>query len=140
MCKSIKIYLLIFGLFFYSCKAKSDFPPKGLVQGTIGIFEGNCMPSPGVAPCKAQPISTTVYITSLAESFQSDLLKDSIKTNDKGEFKMKLASGSYSLFIKDGNEVICGGLNCEKVCYCTPFTIKSDSVTLIYANIDHASW
>lgn len=129
-----------FVLFLYSCASQKVKNDDGTVKGLIGVFEGNCMPSPGVEPCKPKPISTTVYVTYASKEYQSKLLKDSIETNDKGEFMLKLPKGTYSLFIKDGNEIICDEYKCEKECFCTPFMIQTDSTTIINANIDHASW
>ena len=134
------VYFPLLGLFLLSCVAKSQLSQFGTLKGSIGIYEGNCMPSPGVAPCKPNPISTTIYITTPSKEYQPQLLSDSLITDRNGEFILKLAAGSYSLFIKDGNEIICDGFKCEKECICTPFEILEDSVTIINANIDHASW
>lgn len=131
---------LLLGLFLFSCAGQKRNSQFGSVQGKVGIFEGNCMPSRGAAPCQATPTSTTVFITSPSENFQMELLKDSVITNSKGEFILKLKTGYYSLFIRDGDEIICDGFNCEKECYCTPFQIFSDSTISVNANIDHAAW
>lgn len=133
-------YIGFFVFFLYSCAAQKGTIELGTLKGVVGIFEGNCMPSPGVEPCKAQPITATVFVTSVSEKFSMEQLEDSVVTNNKGEFTLRLPTGSYSLFVKDGNEVICGGMNCDKVCYCTPFKIQADSTTIVNSNIDHASW
>lgn len=140
MCNRIIVATFIIVLFLSSCANKSQYSNLGILKGTIGIYEGNCMPSPGVAPCKPRPISTTILITKPNKNFEIQSLVDSLLTNEKGEFKLNLPSGAYSLFIRDGKEIVCDGYKCEKECYCTPFQVMVDSVTIITANINHASW
>lgn len=133
-------HIVLYGLILCSCVAQTSKSKLGTLQGSIGMFEGNCMPSPGVDPCEAVPISTVIYISEPSENFQSNLVKDSIKTNKNGEFNLNLAPGKYSLFIKDGTEIICDQYMCDDECFCTLFEIVADSTTTISANIDHASW
>lgn len=140
MCYKLFLYSTFLGLFLFSCASQQANNQIGTLNGTIGIYEGNCMPSPNSAPCKAKPISTTVYISQPSKEYQIELVIDSVNTNEMGEFKMSLKAGEYSLFIRDEDQVICDGYNCEKECYCTSFQIQADSTTVINANIDHASW
>ena len=133
-------HLLFLGLFLFSCAAQKDINELGTLKGQIGKYEGNCMPSPGVAPCEPTPIKTTIFITQPSKNFKIELLIDSIETNSEGEFQLNLIPNKYSLFIKDSEEIVCNGYECEKECYCTPFQIVIDSVTNISANINRASW
>jgi len=132
--------LIILVLIVSSCTAQQLPLGLGTLIGTIGIFEGNCMPSPGVAPCHPSPISTTVYITSPSENFKVELLKDSVVTNELGKFSINLPVGDYSLFLKDGKDVVCSEMRCNTGCLCSPLEIVRDSTTRISTNLDHASW
>ncbi|MFK7954412.1 MAG: hypothetical protein AB8B73_16285 [Ekhidna sp.] len=134
------LHSLILGLFLFSCAVQKEKSELGILKGLIGIYEGNCMPSPGAAPCKPTPLKTTIFITEPSKNFEMALLIDSIETNSKGEFQMKLIPKEYSLFIKDGDDIICNGYKCKKECYCTPFLIVTDSITNVSANINKASW
>ncbi len=99
------------------------------------------MPGPEKKPCKPQPISTLVYVTKPSEKFNQELLVTTILSKEDGSFKVDLAPGKYSLFLKDGDEKICDGLNCDgDDCYCTLVEIKKDSTTSVKINIDHATW
>ena len=113
---------------------------KGTLKGTIGLYEGDCTYREGILPCQPSPILATVAITRPSYNFDMNLLVDSIVTSGYGKFEINLPTGTYSLFIRDGANFICDYWTCPSVCYCTPFKIKSDSVTIINANIDHASW
>lgn len=131
---------------FFACETENTVNKvlngdgKGTLKGTIGIYEGNCMPSPGFPSCQPSPISTTIAITKPNEEFNIELLIDSLITSEEGTFEIELPEGTYSLFIRDGSEFICDSWSCSDKCYCTPFKITSDSLTLITANINHATW
>lgn len=99
------------------------------------------MPAPGKEPCKPRPISTLVFVTQPSEEFNQALLVTTVLSKEDGSFTVDLEPGKYSLFLKDGDEKICSGLNCDgDDCYCTPVEIKADSTTMVQVNIDHASW
>ena len=140
MCYKPLLYFTFFGLFLFSCASQRANNQVGKLKGTIGMYEGNCMPGPNSAPCKAKPILTTVYISKPSKEYRIEFVIDSIITNEMGEFKLTVEAGEYSLFIKDGDQVICDGFICETECFCTLFQIKADSVTEVTANIDHATW
>jgi hypothetical protein len=111
------------------------------LQGTIGIYEGNCMPAPGNPPCKPSPFSTMVLITKPSEHFNQDLAIDSVRSDANGQYSIYLPAGKYSLFLRDGNEIVCDSWFSDgQNTYCLPFEIKKDSVTVMDANIDHAAW
>ncbi|MGD2035076.1 MAG: hypothetical protein PVF73_08475, partial [Bacteroidales bacterium] len=112
----------------------------GTLKGSIGLYEGNRMPGAGVTPCQPSPVSTTVAITIPSENFDPHLLIDSVITSDNGTFEANLPEGSYSLFLRDGNDFICDSRTCPSDCFCTYFKITRDSVTTVSANIDHAAW
>lgn len=124
-------------LLFAAKKANINY---GTLEGNIGIFEGNCMPSPGVPPCKPSPLSTTIFITKPAELFLPELVIDSIFSDVDGCFNIRLPVGNYSLFLRDGDKIVCDLISCNTLCICKPFTIFTDSVTVVNANLDYASW
>ena len=125
----------------FSCKGQQvSLEKEGKLEGVIGIFEGNCMPGPGVDPCKPKPIATTIYITQPARDFKEELLVTSFQSSKNGNYSIKLMAGTYSLFLKDENSIICDGMSCPEECYCHPFTITADSTTVIDANLNHAVW
>ncbi|WP_370087782.1 hypothetical protein [Ekhidna sp.] len=113
---------------------------EGILAGTIGLYEGNCMPGPGVTPCEPKPIAATILITQLAESFDEALLVKQLRSNEEGVYSTSLPPGQYSLFLKDGDEIVCTLIQCPDKCICHPFEIKSDSTTIVDANLDHATW
>ncbi|MEQ9405113.1 MAG: hypothetical protein RIM99_16095 [Cyclobacteriaceae bacterium] len=123
-----------------SCQALKGGTGYGSMAGTTGVFEGNCMPSPGVAPCKPRPVSTTVFITRKAKEFEWSLLIDSVVSDSNGLYNIRIFEGNYSLFLRDGNKIICTGYQCDPECHCSPVTIFADSVSLINLNLDHANW
>ncbi|MEQ9230713.1 MAG: hypothetical protein RIF46_08510 [Cyclobacteriaceae bacterium] len=137
--KSILLFLSLCALL--SCVSQKSNSQNGFLEGITGLFEGNCMPAPGQEPCKPKPISTLVYVTKPSEKFNQELLVTTILSKEDGSFKVDLAPGKYSLFLKDGDEKICDGLNCDgDDCYCTLVEIKKDSTTSVKVNIDHATW
>ena len=124
----------------FSCDKNNEPDSIGILQGTIGLYEGNCMPGPGVPPCEPSPISTTVAITEPSEHYHESLLVETTISASDGTFEISLTEGHYSLFILDGSEYICDFWTCPDDCYCTLFKITTDSVTIVNANIDHAVW
>ncbi|WP_420315897.1 hypothetical protein [Ekhidna sp.] len=140
MLKTLSKGLIAIVILSTSCVAQKSNEESGTLSGMIGIYEGNCMPSPDVPPCEPQPIATTVYVTSLTEKFSEDLVIATTESNEDGDYSIKLAPGTYSLFLQDGESVICDVIQCPDQCYCNPFEIVADSTTSIDANIDHATW
>ena len=140
MVKSILGYTLNLMLIASSCIAQKRFENHGELKGVIGMYEGNCMPGPGVPPCEPKPISTTIYITQPHQEFQWDLLVDSARSKNDGTYTIQLPEGTYSLFLRDENSFVCDVIECPDECYCHPFEIKADSITVINANLDHATW
>lgn len=143
MKRQFLVLIMLIPIGLLSCeqdnKESSDFN-KGTLKGFIGLYEGNCMPSPGVPPCQPSPISTTIAITRPSENYKVNLLLYSATTLDDGTFEISLPEGSYSLFIQDESEFICSEWNCPSECYCSFIQIRSDSTTTLNAYIDHASW
>ncbi|WP_436515820.1 hypothetical protein [Ekhidna sp. To15] len=137
--KIIKSSFLII-LLLSSCVAQQANEAVGILRGTIGIYEGNCMPGPGVEPCKPRPISATILITSVSEEYNEDLLIKKLNSNQDGEYEVQLTVGEYSLFLMDGTDVVCTLIQCPDKCICHPFRIAQDSATVIDANLDHATW
>lgn len=113
----------------------------GTLKGTIGIYEGNCMPGPGVPPCVPSPLSTTVFITEPSEDFSFGLLVDSTISDEEGNYQLNLQEGYYSIFLRDTASIVCELWSCPYGdCFCNPFRITNDSVTIMDVNIDHAVW
>ena len=133
-------FILVLTLITLSCTAQKRFENYGELKGVIGIYEGNCMPGPGIPPCEPKPISATLYITQLNQDFQWGLLVDSVRSKSDGTYSIQLPEGSYSLFLRDENSFVCDVIECPDECYCHPFKISADSITVINANLDHATW
>jgi len=140
MSRFLPEFILIFMLFAQSCIGQKNMAGYGDLKGMIGVYEGNCMPQIGVPPCEPNPISTTVLITQLSEDYQEGLLVDSVRSDKNGAYTVSLKEGTYSLFLRDGERVVCDLIQCPDQCYCQPFTITADSTTVIDANLDHATW
>ncbi|MEP2950265.1 MAG: hypothetical protein ABJO91_09635 [Ekhidna sp.] len=140
MCKNYYFSYLFFVVGLLSCVAQKPSQTSGTLKGTIGLYEGNCMPGPGVDPCEPKPISTMVYITKISEKFQLDLAVDSVQSKADGTYAIDLAIGTYSLFLRDEESIICDLIKCPNTCYCNPFKITIDSTTIVDANLDHATW
>ena len=133
-------HFLLLSLSLVSCRAQKNNLSNERLEGAIGIYEGNCMPAPGVPPCEPKPVATIIYITQLSEKFQKNLLIDSAGSAPDGSYAIQLSPGNYSLFLKDGDQVVCPVMQCPDQCYCSPFEIKADSITTVDANLDHATW
>lgn len=142
MRKEFLFFIVVILISFISCKKDDNESTKntGLLKGSVGLYEGNCMPSPGVSPCEPSPISTTVAITQPSRDFNLDLLIDSVVASENGEFEINLTEGIYSVFLRDGNDFVCDSWSCSDECHCTLIKITNDSTTNIYINIDHATW
>lgn len=137
--KIIKFAVLSLFL-FSSCIAQRANNASGILKGTIGVYEGNCMPGPGVKPCEPRPISNYILITSITENYDKELLVKRIKSDEEGLYEVSLPEGDYSLFLEDGDKVVCTLIQCPSTCICHPFKIVVDSTTVIDANLDHATW
>lgn len=131
----ILVVVMIVGL----CTGLS-FINSGTLIGEVGVYEGNCMPSPGVPPCEPQPLSALLYITQPGEKFNPEKVVDSVRSDRKGRFSLELAAGDYSIFVKDGNQITCTVTSCPAQCYCLPIKVRSDSITRIEVTLDHATW
>ena len=142
---------------------KNQKPPaegKGVVFGNIGMYKGNCMPSPDRGSCNPGNLKATAYITKPTEKYQVSLLVESVETNEEGYFELELEPGDYSLFVYDnlpgwenwnecGDRTTCdstGAFTCDGwscpggKCACKPFKIVAGERTEVNANIDHAAW
>lgn len=92
------------------------FCKKEGIKGKIYRITGNLMPAPGEPPAQPQPFQTTLYIYELTNASQvkraseasfytaiSTKLVKEVTPGKKGNFKVKLPPGQYSLFIKKGD-------------------------------------
>lgn len=133
---------LIWMCFSVSCAtvSKKTGQQTGILHGITGIYEGNCMPSPGVPPCQARPSSITLLITSPSEEYDSTMLVKRVTSSDDGVFEVELSPGNYSLFLLDGEDVVCPAMSCPDACYCQPFEIISGERTKVNPNLDKATW
>ncbi len=137
--KTIKTFIFI-SLLAQSCVAQKATDPIGILKGVIGVYEGNCMPGPGRKPCEPKPIATEILITSVSKSYEESLLVKKVKSNKDGIYETNLPPGTYSLFLRDDDQVVCTLIQCPTTCICLPFKISNDSTTVIDANLDHATW
>lgn len=113
---------------------------EGILQGKVGVLEGDCMPKKDQPPCKPRPVVASVLITKPSKSFQKEYLIDSVRSDANGDFEIRLKPGNYSTFIRYEGEIICTGFICRPECVCSPVTIKQDSTSVITLKIDKASW
>ena len=113
---------------------------SGTLKGIIGIYEGNCMPSPGVPPCEPTPLSTSIILTKPSASYDALLFMDSVVSDPNGYYEISLPIGKYSLFLRDGEKIDCNRMDCSPDCICRPVEIIKDSISVMNANIDHAVW
>jgi hypothetical protein len=127
-------------IFFLSCSAQKSSQGTGKVQGIIGEFVGNCMPGPDAPPCLPRPISTRVFFTSRAETFNKTMVIGEVTSKEDGTFSINLAPGTYSMFLQDGDDVTCDVLECPDRCYCHLVRVEKGKVTEVKANLDHAVW
>jgi len=123
-----------------TCDKNTAQRSTGTLQGIVGVYEGNCMPSPGVSPCEPAPLSTSVILTKPSASFDAIMLVDSVVSDANGYYEIILPVGKYSLFLRDGAKIDCNRMGCNPDCICRPVVIKKDSTTVMNATLDHASW
>jgi hypothetical protein len=123
-----------------SCSAQKSSQGTGTVQGSIGEYVGNCMPGPDAPPCVPRPIATTVFFTLPAEVFDKSRVVGQVDSRPDGSFSIKLKTGTYSLFLLDGSDIVCDVMECPDVCYCHLVKVEQGKVTEVRANLDHASW
>ncbi len=136
---SLLIWLVL--LLFTSCAMTlTHSANQGSLKGTVGLLEGNCMPSPNSPPCKPRPVEATLYITKPTKQFDQALLVDSVRSDAKGQFEIALDSGEYSVFAKYESEVSCAVFQCNPSCVCNPIKIVADSTSLLQVKIDKATY
>lgn len=114
MRKKLGLTVLAFLMLTVLSSYTSIFCKKGGIKGMIYLVKGNQMPSPDQMLPPKKPLKTTLYIYELtnisqvtrAEAYApfytaiSTKLIKQIDSDEKGEFKVKLPPGQYSLFIK----------------------------------------
>ena len=113
MLKKIITPFLYFLLIIILCSCMTLFSRQGGIRGHVFLIKGNHMPSPDIKPAPPKGLATTIYIYELINisqvkqsgkpSFYSTINGKLIKTvgsDVNGYFKMRLAPGRYSLFIK----------------------------------------
>lgn len=114
MRKKLGLTLLAFLMLTVLSSYTSIFCRKGGIKGIIYLVKGNQMPSPGQPPTPREPLQTTLFIYELTNidqvtraeahapfytAINTKLIKE-IVSDSRGEFKVKLPPGQYSLFIK----------------------------------------
>ncbi|WP_207234277.1 hypothetical protein [Pseudobacter ginsenosidimutans] len=114
MGKKLGLSLLAFLMLTVLSSYTSIFCKKGGIKGLIYLVKGNQMPSPGQMLPPKKPLQTTLYIYELTNinqvtraeahapfytAINTKLIKQ-VNSDTKGEFKVKLPPGQYSLFIK----------------------------------------
>jgi hypothetical protein len=131
---------LIFILFCISCRSQKMPNASGFLEGISGVYEGNCMPSPGVEPCKPRLTSLKIHVTKQSENYLSQHLVKTIASDENGQFQTELPIGDYSIFIEDEGEFVCSQLACDTSCICFPIKIVAGESTSIKVYLDHATW
>lgn len=140
MRRTITCTSLILGLILASCAVQKSNLPLGELKGTLGLFEGNCMPAPDQPPCVAQPMKNTLFITLPSETYERSNLVDSVVSSTNGTYSIQVPSGTYSLFLRDGKNIVCPVIQCPDQCICAPVVIVADSTTILNLNLDRATW
>ena len=140
--KVLSVYTMVVVLLvvIMSCKNQKQDSSLGTLTGMLGLLEGNCMPGPGQTPCKPKPIAGTFYITQPSKEYKEELLVDSVMTTENGLYSLSLQPGKYSLFVKDGEEIVCTLTNCPDECYCLLIEIEAGVETEQDITINHATW
>ncbi|MDI3322476.1 carboxypeptidase-like regulatory domain-containing protein [Pinibacter soli] len=144
---NIKHLTLIFTaavtFFTLSFKAKSK---QGL-EGYIYFLSGNRMPSPDVKPVQPSGYSTTLFIYELTNRNQVSAINHSpfysniftklvktVKSNDKGYFKVKLPPGHYSLFVKKDTAFYANLFEGDNI---NPVKVEAGKFTQVKMNVDY---
>ena len=136
-------------LFLASCgsyyKLNNQF---GVLEGAIVVDKGNQMSSENLNSVK-KGINKEVYIyeltnvssvekvNSLYTSIKSKLVSR-VKTNKKGEFKIKLNEGNYSILIKENNGFYVAEL--DKYNNLHPVLIKTDGIVFVKIIINYETY
>jgi hypothetical protein len=115
-----------------------DKNESGTLAGFVYKTEGNCMPGPNSEPCPEIPIAIKIYITEPGKTYDPEALIKTIKSNAEGFFRAQLQPGVYSLFIEDGNQIVCDYEECPSDCFCHPIEIKAKTETETKLKLDKA--
>ena len=98
------------------------------------------MPSPDKPPCVPKPISTTIYFTKPSKEFSQENVIKSLKSDEDGSYAIQLVQGEYSVFLEDGDDVVCTELNCPSECFCSLISIENGSEKTKNLNLNKATW
>ena len=106
------LFALLLPLALISCKAMDADNIEQGIKGQVRWFEGNLMPSPGVAAPEGKPVKRTVLIYEVTN--MDDLTGEGsvytavgtkkvaeVETDKEGNFAIALDAGKYSLFTKE---------------------------------------
>jgi hypothetical protein len=117
------------------------------LEGYIYFVSGNRMPSPDVKQTTPPGYSTTLYIYELTNRNQvttinqspfysniSTKLVKTVKSNDEGYFKVKLAPGDYSLFVKKDNSFYANLFEGDNI---NPVKVVAGQFTQVKVNVDY---
>lgn len=137
--------ILISTITFVSLSFKAR--PKQGLEGYIYFVSGNRMPSPDVKPSAPSGYSTTLYIYELTNRNQvtavnhspfysniSTKLVKTVKSNDKGYFKVKLPPGDYSLFVKKDTTYYANLFEGDNI---NPAKVVAGQFTQVKMNVDY---
>lgn len=127
-------------LILASCMVQKSSLSQGEMKGVLGLFEGNCMPAPDQPSCIAQPMVNTLFIALPSANYEERNLVDSVVSSANGKYSIRLPAGTYSLFLKDGKDIVCPVIQCPDQCVCAPVVIAADSTTIMNLNLDRATW
>lgn len=113
MNKSLFRMFVLAALLGFFAAFRPTVAKKQGIEGYLYKVTGNQMPSPDVKPARPKAVKGTIYIYQLTNisqavkkngsSFYSSVstrLVKKVPTNSKGYFKVLLAPGKYSVFIK----------------------------------------
>lgn len=149
MVKKLVKPVLFFGLIALLSSYTGIFCKREGIKGKIYRVQGNRMPSPGEPRPAPQPFSTTLYIYELTNisqvkkadgSFYSAIntkLVKEVTSDKKGNFKVKLPPGQYSLFVKK-DELFYANIFDEKN-NIYPITVEKHKFTTLEIKADYGA-
>ena len=129
-----------------SSSAKMDENVTQGVTGTVLWFEGNLMPSPGTPAPKGKPIEREVVFCkplgmkevkkegALYIGLEEQIVKTAT-SNDKGEFKINLPEGTYSVFTKEEGGYYANSFDGKGMIQ--TITVKKDEVATLDIKVDY---
>lgn len=141
------LFVCFWAIFSGCCPGKASqqgaaHPVREGITGFIYEESGNQMPMKGAEPQKAKGLSTTIYIYELTNlgqvhrvdntPFYTAVLTRAVATahsDSTGAFTIRLAPGSYSLFVKLGDRFYANNFDTGN--NIAPVTVQKDKLSAV---------